>query len=907
MGGVGKTVLAAAVIQDEQIRARFRDGIVWLTLGQTPDVLTLQRRLLAWVAPDKEPPNEFPAGRDALDTALKSRRWLIVLDDVWRQGDLRAFDVADTPSRLLITTRNEEVVRASGAVPHVVEELTPPAARAFLAKAVGLAEQDLPPTAGNVIEECGRLPLALALAGATLASAPEDEELWRDVVAALRAADHEQLQAEFDYPYPHPIAAIQASVDFLPPEHRAAYLQLAIFPEDAPIPLAPLEKLWGIDGLRLRNRVRLFVDRALARRRDEGSVLLHDLQGDFVRKRCPDVPAVHEALLRSYRPDEGAAWIDVVDDYLIDWLPYHLMGSGRGDECRDLLFDFAWLRDKIAARDVLAMIADAGLCPGDAEVERLGRTLRMSAHVLDSDPRQLTAQLLGRLRKEQGNRTARLLDAASHQIAAGVLVPRGGEHLLAVGPLLRTFQGHSGAVSGAAVWAEGTRALSWGGGFGSSDRTLRLWDLESGASRVLEGHSAPVTGAVVWGEGTRALSWAGAFDSSDHTLRLWDLESGASRVLEGHSGPVTGAVVWGEGTRALSWAGQIGSSDPTVRLWDLESGASRVLEGHSGPVTGAVVWAEGKRPHSWSYDRTLRVWDLESRASRVLEGHLDCVTGAVVWGEGTRALSWAGQIGSSDRTLRVWDLESGASRLLKGHSAAVTGAVVWAEGTRALSWCYDEALRLWDLESGASRVLEGHSAAVTGAIVWAEGTRALTWSFDHTIRLWDLATVTSPALEGHNGRVGGVFVWAEGRRALTWSYDRTLRVWDLESRASRVLEGHSGPVTGAAVWAEGTRALSWALAGNDRTLRVWDLKSGTSRVLEGHSDVVSGAVPLAGYARVLSWSRDRTLRLWDLNSFENLARFVGDNPLTCCIVSKEGRAAVAGDSRGRLLWFSLPA
>ena len=55
-----------------------------------------------------------------------------------------AFEVADTPSRLLITTRDEGVVRASGAVPHVVEELTGLAAQEFLAKAVGLAERDLP-------------------------------------------------------------------------------------------------------------------------------------------------------------------------------------------------------------------------------------------------------------------------------------------------------------------------------------------------------------------------------------------------------------------------------------------------------------------------------------------------------------------------------------------------------------------------------------------------------------------------------------------------------------------------------------------------------------------------------------------------------------------------------------------
>jgi hypothetical protein len=116
--------------------------------------------------------------------------------------------------------------------------------------ASGLAARELPPAAADVVRECGRLPLALALAGAALANNPKDESLWRDVVAALKATNHEQLRAEFDYPYAHPIAAIQASVDFLSSADRSAYLQLAIFPEDTPIPLAPLEKLWGITASR---------------------------------------------------------------------------------------------------------------------------------------------------------------------------------------------------------------------------------------------------------------------------------------------------------------------------------------------------------------------------------------------------------------------------------------------------------------------------------------------------------------------------------------------------------------------------------------------------------------------------------------------------------------------------------
>ena len=38
-GGFGKTTLAAALCHDEDIVQNFDDGILWVTLGQTPDVL----------------------------------------------------------------------------------------------------------------------------------------------------------------------------------------------------------------------------------------------------------------------------------------------------------------------------------------------------------------------------------------------------------------------------------------------------------------------------------------------------------------------------------------------------------------------------------------------------------------------------------------------------------------------------------------------------------------------------------------------------------------------------------------------------------------------------------------------------------------------------------------------------
>jgi WD40 repeat protein len=57
---------------------------------------------------------------------------------------------------------------------------------------------------------------------------------------------------------------------------------------------------------------------------------------------------------------------------------------------------------------------------------------------------------------------------------------------------------------------------------GSGDRTLRLWDLESGQTILrLEGHTDPVKAVAVIPDGRRAVS-----ASNDRTLRLWDLESG---------------------------------------------------------------------------------------------------------------------------------------------------------------------------------------------------------------------------------------------------------------------------------------------------------------------------------------------------------------------------------------------
>jgi WD40 repeat protein len=195
---------------------------------------------------------------------------------------------------------------------------------------------------------------------------------------------------------------------------------------------------------------------------------------------------------------------------------------------------------------------------------------------------------------------------------------------------------------------------------------------------------------VVTPDGRRAVS-----GSEDKTLRVWDLETGHSRVLNGHTQYVKAVDVTPDGRRAVS-----GSWDKTLRVWDLETGHSRALNGDAGHVSAVVVTPDGRRAVSRA-SNTLLVWDLETGHSRVLTGHTGAVTAVAVTPDGRCAVSGSdSRYGTGDHTVGVWDLETGNFRVLEGHSASVNAVAVTPDGRRAISGSEDKTLRVWDLQTG---------------------------------------------------------------------------------------------------------------------------------------------------------------------------------------------------------------
>ena len=151
------------------------------------------------------------------------------------------------------------------------------------------------------------------------------------------------------------------------------------------------------------------------------------------------------------------------------------------------------------------------------DLELLQGAIRLSSHVLTDDPAELAGQLIGRLIAQESPGTLLLLAQARATERGPWLCPYSASMIPPGGPLIRTLAGHTDEVSAVSVTPDGRRAVS-----GSHDKTLKVWDLETGRElRTLEGHAGSVSAVSVTPDGRRAVS-----GSHDKTLKVWDLEKG---------------------------------------------------------------------------------------------------------------------------------------------------------------------------------------------------------------------------------------------------------------------------------------------------------------------------------------------------------------------------------------------
>ncbi len=250
---------------------------------------------------------------------------------------------------------------------------------------------------------------------------------------------------------------------------------------------------------------------------------------------------------------------------------------------------------------------------------------------------------------------------------------------------IRNLSGHHGEIFSLAYSPNGKFLAS-----GSGDRTIHVWEQESGRLRyVLKGHTGNVR-ALSFSPDHRYLASGG----SDRTSRIWDLQTGQEiQSFSIRFGNIR-AIGFSPDGSTLATVGDGGS----LYLWDWKAGKPQRAMKSGFDIMFAVAFSpDGRQLVTGNSDTLVHVWDAASgRQQQTFSGHSGAVHSVAFSPDGSLLAS-----GSDDQTIRLWDIASGRERgILKGHTQGVQSVVFSQDGHKLLSAGKDGTVRIWDWKSG---------------------------------------------------------------------------------------------------------------------------------------------------------------------------------------------------------------
>ena len=384
LGGLGKSVLATALVLDEQVQQRFKDGILWVTLGQNPDLQTLLGEWIRELDKSRETfsANTLESASRYLDSLLAERRMLLVVDDVWNAAHAEWFRVGGVGCRVLVTTREAQLEGADYQPLDVMTE----------AEALALVQQKLKRRWRSEQETevkafaklLGYLPLALDLAtnqvqnGLTWGELRSEFEAERQAVAlgtgrrssALKLLDSLEAWKHLDENEQRKYslqACFNLSLKRLSAEELQQFAWLGILPEDVNLSQPVASVLWDVHPVMAKRGLALLRSRSLltdgvATSEGQPTYRVHDLihavargliekgplnlpiqnpksSSAAARSAIQNLHLAHRQFLERYRERAtDSRWDKLPDDgYIYERLIWHLEQADWVNEIHTLL------------------------------------------------------------------------------------------------------------------------------------------------------------------------------------------------------------------------------------------------------------------------------------------------------------------------------------------------------------------------------------------------------------------------------------------------------------------------------------------------------------------------------------------------------------------------------------------
>ncbi|KAM3383089.1 hypothetical protein P3S68_008664 [Capsicum galapagoense] len=293
-------------------------GIGKTTLASEHNVKEILLSLLHSTKSDTFDMNDEVELANMLQKSLKGKRYLIVLDDIWKSeawDTMRlCFPSENKGSRILLTTRNTEVARCAG-----TENLS--LQMGFmdqddswnLFKSTAFANEALPyefETVGKQIaDECHGLPLTIVVVAGLLKSKRAIED-WgsvaKDVKSFITNDPDERCSRVLGLSYDH-----------LTSDLKTCLLHFGFFPEDSEIPVKKLMRSWMAEGfLKLENDLEGEAEKCLQERVDRCLVFAckKSLDGTKIRS-CKVHDLIYDLCVREIQRENIFIMNNIVLDY----------------------------------------------------------------------------------------------------------------------------------------------------------------------------------------------------------------------------------------------------------------------------------------------------------------------------------------------------------------------------------------------------------------------------------------------------------------------------------------------------------------------------------------------------------------------------------------------------------------
>ncbi|PON99658.1 NB-ARC domain, LRR domain containing protein [Trema orientale] len=255
MGGSGKTSLVANIFSSSQVKQQFHNCTAWVTVSHAK--CTIENILKDTIRELFGAETSELTYRELVEKVvgfLDQKRYLVVLDDVWKVDNLsRELDVAFPPgsvgSRIILTTRDEDVGSILFGVGSMVRFRVEPleddkAMELFCRKAFpshGRCPPQFEEIAHHFVKKCEGLPLGLVALGGLMSTKTEYGK-WCGVLEHLnwelsKNPRLKMLQSILSLSY----------ID-LPSHLKRCFLYCCVYPENYPLQRGRLVRLWIAEG-----------------------------------------------------------------------------------------------------------------------------------------------------------------------------------------------------------------------------------------------------------------------------------------------------------------------------------------------------------------------------------------------------------------------------------------------------------------------------------------------------------------------------------------------------------------------------------------------------------------------------------------------------------------------------------